>query len=112
VSPAKVEVCAYVKIYSYLSFRSIEEVLDVWQRPGNSGGYTLEDKKEFCNTNLPATAITINASGVVTVSSSTSVGGEFSYSALDSFGFSMSGSSTSSWYARKGYNKYIGFDLY
>lgn len=112
VTPASVEACARVEIYSSGSFRQINKVEEVWQRPGNSGSYTLEDKKTFCNTSLPSSRITVNVSGNVVVKSTTTIGGEFSFEFLESCGFSMSGSSSGDWYARKGYNMDILISLY
>ncbi len=112
IKPASVEACARVEIYSSGSFRQINEVKDVWQRPGNSGSYTLEDKRTFCETSLPSTKIRINASGNVVVKSSTSVGADFSFEFLKSCNFSMSGSVSDDWHARKGYDTNITLDVY
>lgn len=112
VGPASVETCVRIKIYSSGSFRQIDSLEECWQKEGGSGPYTLEATRTYCNSSFPNSKVSINASGNVVVSSTSSITTEFSYESLTRCGFSVSGSSSSNWHARQGYNFDLTFSLY
>lgn len=111
-SPAKVEVGVRVQIWSSGSFRQFNKIQDAWQRPGNSGKYTLKSTRTFNNNKLPAIKISINASGIIEIATNENVTGTWSISALKRSGFSVSGSKGKTYYARKHYNNDFIFNLY
>ncbi|WP_042682936.1 hypothetical protein [Anaerosalibacter massiliensis] len=110
--PAAVEVGVRVQIWSSGSFRQFNKIQDAWQRPGNSGKYTLKSTRTFNNNKLPATKISINASGIIEVATNENITGTWSISSLKKYGFSISAGSKKTYYARKHYNNDFIFSLY
>lgn len=99
-----------VSVGSY--WRQCNELLACGHSAGGNGLYTLEDPHSFDGTSsYPATKVRIDINGVIQVASSSSVSLGLSYTALQKIGFSMSGSSTKVWYARKSYNTSATFTL-
>ena len=80
----------------------------IWQSPDSSGNWTLKNTYQSVrNVKFPATSMGINITGLVEVSKSTSTSMGLSFTAMKSLGFNMSGTSSSSWYARKNYNSVV-----
>ena len=108
----KAYVWARMNISSGSYWRQCNKLLSYGHSAGGNGSYTLEDNHSFDGTSsYPATKVKIDINGVIQVASSSSAGLGLSYTALQKLGFTMSGSSTSVWYARKTYNTSATFTL-
>ena len=91
-------VSARVRVTSDHSWAQIDYVYECHHSGGGSGSYTLNTFGTYYNTQqgFPVVALKVDFNGVIEVKSSNTAG--------FSFKFSISGSSTSTWYARKSYN--------
>lgn len=97
-------VSARVRVTSDHSWAQIDYVYECHHSGGGSGSYTLNTFGTYYNTQqgFPVVALKVDFNGVIEVKSSNTAG--FSFKLLTNLGFSISGSSTSTWYARKSYN--------
>lgn len=114
--PGRTEFQAYVwarmKISSGSYWRQCDQLLGYGHSAGNSGAFTLEGSQSFDGTaSYPTGKVSIDINGVIQTSSSSSGSLGLSFEALQGLGFKMSGTSTSTWYARKTYNTSATFTL-
>lgn len=102
-------VWAEVNVTASTSWGQIERVNSAGQYAA-SGSYYLESPHTYSSTTrFPTNTIVIGYQGTVTVAKGNTAG--FSYSGLLSAGFGMSGSSSSTWYARKYYPSTVSISL-
>lgn len=102
-------VWAEVNVTASTSWGQIERVNSAGQYAA-SGSYYLESPHTYSSTTrFPTNTIVIGYQGTVTVTQGNTAG--FSYSGLLSAGFGMSGSSSSTWYARKYYSSTVSIRL-
>lgn len=98
-----------VNVTAGQSWGQIERVNACGQRPG-SGNYQLEATHTYSSTTkFPTNTVVIGYSGNVLVTNTNTLG--ISYSGVLSSGFSVSGSASSTWYARKNYSNKIAISL-
>lgn len=102
-----------VNITADFSWRQVNKVLDSGHMAGGSGFYTLKPASTHCNTTkFPCgTDLAFQINGMIEISKTQSESVGFSFKLLDSLGFDMSGSSSSTWYARKSYNNQVTFKV-
>lgn len=106
-------VWARVNITADFSWRQVNEVKSMGHSAGGSGYFTLITGGTLCNTtNFPCgTNLSLQINGVIEISKSQSASAGFSFKLLEGLGFSMSGSSSSTWYARTPYNTSVTFKV-
>lgn len=113
----KQKISAYVwtrvNITADFSWRQVNKVLSSGHSAGGSGYYSLIPAGTFCNTKtFPCgTNLAFQINGVIEISKTQSTSVGFSFKLLESLGFDMSGSSSSTWYARKSYNDQVTFKV-
>ncbi|PWW40924.1 MULTISPECIES: hypothetical protein [Paenibacillus] len=86
------------------SFAQINSIASQTMSIINSNGFTLEDKDVVAipvNNTFPTYKIEASGSGVLTYSSTNGTSAGISFDILEAASFNMSGSSSSTWYARK-----------
>lgn len=108
---SKIYVIAYadVNISAGTGWAQINKApTNIWQSPDSSGAWVLKNKHQSVrNVTFPTTNMGINIQGLVEISKTVSSQMGLSFSALQGMGFSMSGSSTGTWYARNNYNSTV-----
>lgn len=98
-----------VNVTAGQSWGQIERVNACGQRSG-SGNYQLEATHTYSSTTtFPTNTVVIGYSGNVLITNSNSLG--ISYSGVLNSGFTLSGSATATWYARKSYNSKVSISL-
>ena len=106
--PVSAHVIANVQITAgsyYYQFNYLD-YCNHWE--GSGGYYTLVNRHTSDRTSAyPASSISIQIIGMIQVAKDEAQSVGISYTFLQQLGFEMSGTSTSYWYARKNYNKYI-----
>lgn len=103
------QVWTEVNVTAGQSWGQIERVNACGQRPG-SGNYQLEATHTYSSTTrFPTNTVVIGYAGNVLVTNTNSIG--IQYSGVLNSGFSVSGSSSGSWFARKAYNGQISISL-
>jgi|GEM_PF-3413287 hypothetical protein len=113
----KQKISAYVwtrvNITADFSWRQVNKVLSSGHSAGGSGYYSLIPAGTFCNTKtFPCgTNLAFQINGIIEISKTQSTSAGFSFKLLESLGFDMSGSSSSTWYARKSYNNQVTFKV-
>lgn len=100
-----------VNITADFSWRQVNKVLAMGHSSEGSGYYSLLPGGTFCNTtNFPCTSnLSLQVNGVIEISKTQSSSVGFTFQILESLGFQMSGSSSSTWYARSSYNTSMTF---
>lgn len=91
-------------VYTNGSFRQINEVTDTWWSPVSSGPWYLinTQSNSISRTgSFPTSSIETEGSAVIEVKTSSSIGGDFSISALGIAGFSFDRQIGLDWYFRK-----------
>lgn len=102
-------VWAEVNITAGQSWGQIERVNATGQN-AQSGSYSLESPHTYSQTTrFPTNTISIGYQGTVLVTNSNSLG--ISFGGAQLAGFSVSGSASSTWYARKFYSSSVSMDL-
>lgn len=92
----------YADFYMYGegSFHEIVDVTATYWKTASSGGWTLEEKHSGY-TKMKPNKFEIYGNATIEVASTSSMGIDFGFDFFDDLGFSMSGSKTSTWYARE-----------
>lgn len=97
---------AEVEVTADFSWRQVNKVNKCGHQAGGSGPYTLSPANTYvANTTFPVTnTLRLGINGIV--ESSKTTGGSFgwSFNIFKEMGFTMTGSSSTNWYARKPYN--------
>ncbi|MBP1905375.1 hypothetical protein J2Z32_002005 [Paenibacillus turicensis] len=115
IGPGTVRMTVKMNVYSSGSFRQINSVESKTMAAITSGAFTLEDDDVVAISttgSFPTHEITANGSGVLTFKGTKSSSAGFSFEIFKGFGFDMSGSSSSDWYARKYFEMGLTYNLY
>lgn len=99
-----------VNVTADFSWAQIERVNAKGHQAGNSGAYRLNSASTIVRTtSFPCNTVSVQIHGMIEVTSSNGIG--ISFGSLSGLGFSMSGSSTSTWTARKAYDAMTSFSI-
>ena len=100
---------AQVEVTADFSWRQVNKVISCGHMAGGSGPYTISAANTYvANTTFPVTnTLRLGINGVV--ESSKTTGGSFgwSFNIFKEMGFTMTGSTSTNWYARKSYNTIV-----
>lgn len=101
---------AEVNVTADFSWAQIERVNKCGHQSGSSGSYSLNAANTTVRTtSFPCNTILLEIHGTIEVRSSNGVG--FTFKGLTDAGFSISGSSTTYWTARKNYGRQTSFSI-
>ena len=102
-----------VNITADFSWRQVEKVISMGHSAGGSGYYSLDPGGTFCNTKtFPCSdTLSLQINGMIEISESQSSSAGFSFALLEGLGFQMSGSTSTTWYARSSYNTNVNFTV-
>ncbi|MDC3413674.1 hypothetical protein NC797_13085 [Aquibacillus sp. 3ASR75-11] len=115
VGPVESRLYTSLRIYSYGSFRQINEVLDTYWSEASSGNWYHENEHSnsiSTSGSWPTTEIMTSGTATVTIKTTSSTSGEFSIDALQQVGFTVSQTTSTDYYARDEVSISYTYSLY
>lgn len=115
--PCTSRLYALLELYSYNNYRQINKVLDTYWAEASSGDWKLEREKSsgYIADKTSAgvgTKASVNGTANIVITTTKSTGGEFSLSSLKGYGYAVSHSTGSTYYARTSIDKSYTYSLY
>lgn len=107
VNPTRIITGARVLVYSSGSFRSIQEVDEVFQYPGESGIYSINNPRTYVNSSTPTTRLSINIVGNISTTKTRATSHGLNFQVFQTIGWNITGSEQIEWTANFFYNKTV-----